>query len=176
MAAYGRILTLDNLMLRGRSSANRCCCVVVIGNWWTTCYIVLLHIHYGFICFRSSACFGSCQTQWQVYFCAGINSLGIILQMFGIWSRVFLCGFYGWNGTAALLRTLKRHWKSYLCSASVVFLIGLVARVLLIVPLYLSLCFHLESFPDFLLVVIGFFLFFVFFIIMSNLYFSYFFH
>ena len=149
----------------------------MIGNWWTTYfYIVLLHIHYGFICFRSSACFGSCQTQWQVYFCAGINSLGIILQMFGIWSRIFLCGFYGWNGTAALLRTLKRHWKSYLCSASVVFLIGLVARVLLIVPLYLSLCFHLESFPDFLLVVIGFFFFFFFFIIMSNLYFSYFFH
>ena len=73
------------------------------------------------------------------------------------------------------MRTLKRHWKSYLCSASVVFLIGLVARVLLIVPLYLSLCFPLESFPDFLLVVFGFFFFFFFFIIMSNLYFSYFF-
>ena len=58
------------------------------------------------------------------------------------------------------MRTLKRHWKSYLCSASVVFLIGLVARVLLIVPLYLSLCFPLESFPDFLLFVIGFFFFF----------------
>ena len=36
-------------------------CVVVMGNRWTTYfYIVLLHIHFGFICFRSSTCIESC--------------------------------------------------------------------------------------------------------------------
>ena len=60
-------------------------CVVVMRSQWTTYFIiVLLHIHYGFICFRFSAFIGSCQTRWRVYFCADINGLGIILRMFGI--------------------------------------------------------------------------------------------
>ena len=40
-----------------------------------------------------------------------------------------------------------------MCSASVVSLIGLVAGVLLTVPLYMSLCFHLDLFSDYLFII-----------------------
>ena len=40
-----------------------------------------------------------------------------------------------------------------MCSASVVFLIGLVAGVLLTVPLYMSLCFLLDLFLDYLFII-----------------------
>ena len=37
-AAHGQILTLDNLMLRGRPLENRCCLSVATRNLWITCY------------------------------------------------------------------------------------------------------------------------------------------
>ena len=77
-----------------------------------TSFIFLLHTPFGFLCFRPLAFIGSCQAQWRDCHFFGINGLGIILWIFGIWFQFVWCGLYGWNGLAALLRTLRRCWKS----------------------------------------------------------------
>ena len=71
-------------------------CVVVMGSRWTTFFfIVMLHIPYGLLCFRLLVFIGLCQDRWQDFYFFGINGLGIILQIFGIWFQVVWCGLYG---------------------------------------------------------------------------------
>ena len=88
-------------------------CVDVMGSWWTTSFFtVLLHIPYGLLCFRLSVFIGLCQDRWRNYYFVGINGLGIILRIFGIWFQVAWCGLLGWNEIAVPLRTLRRCWNS----------------------------------------------------------------
>ena len=73
-------------------------CVVVMGSRWTTFFfIVMLHIPYGLLCFRLLVFIGLCQDRWQDFYFFGINGLGIILQIFGIWFQVAWCGLLSWN-------------------------------------------------------------------------------
>ena len=85
-AVHGRILTLDNLMLKGHPLANRCCMCCCDGE---SVDHLLLHCpvthSYGLLCFRPLVFIGLCQDQWLVYYLVGISGLGSIIQTFGTW-------------------------------------------------------------------------------------------
>ena len=83
---HGRILTLDNLMLRGRPLATWCCMCCCDGE---SVDHLLLHcpilIPFGLLCFRPLVFIGLCQDQWQVCYLVGISGSGNIIQTSGIW-------------------------------------------------------------------------------------------
>ena len=85
IVAHDRILTLDNLMHRGRPLAIGVVCVVVMESQWITFFfIVLLHIPYGLLCFKLLVFIGLCQDRWRDCYLVGISGLGSIIRTFGI--------------------------------------------------------------------------------------------
>ena len=122
-AAHGRILTLDNLMLRGLSLANRCCmcccfaesvghlpihCPVAYSSW-----VQMLQA------------FG---IQWvmpglveSLVFCWSKIGWGNFLLTYGIWFLAVWCGLFGWKETGALLRLWRERLISYKLSAKILF-------------------------------------------------------
>ena len=86
-ATHGQILTLDILMLRGRSLANRCCMCHCDGE---SVDHLLLHCP-----ITHTPCIFMLQAFGIHWVMPGINGLGIILQIFGIWFQVVWCGLYG---------------------------------------------------------------------------------
>ena len=84
-AAHGQILTLDNLMLRGRPLVNRCC--LCCNNAESMDHLLLFSpilILCGCIWFGCLGSNGSCQVQLWTYYFAGIIGLGSIALIFGI--------------------------------------------------------------------------------------------
>ena len=84
-AVHGQILTLDNLMLRGRILVNRCC--VCHQNEETVDHL-LLHCPVAHslwvICFRSLGHNGSCQALWKAWCIVGVLGWENLIQTYGI--------------------------------------------------------------------------------------------
>ena len=143
-AAHDRVLTLDNLMFRGRSLENQCCMCCCHGE---SVDHLLLHrlVTYTLWTFMRQA-FGIhwvmpgsvagllfCWHQWLGKHSSNIWNLIPGCLMWIVWLEKIIVP----------LKTLRRRWMSYRFYANVVFLSGLIVGVLMIILLSLSLCFLL---------------------------------
>ena len=113
-------------------------CSVVMGNPWTiSFFIVVMHIHCGWICFRLLGFNGSCCALLQVYYFVGETGLGSINKIFGIWFQAIWCGLFDevesplfW-GYWKIIGSIKRFvLANSFCLVSVLGFLGLFFPVL----------------------------------------------
>ena len=113
-------------------------CSVVMGNPWTIFFIVVKHIHCGWICFRLLGFNGSCCALLQVYYFVGETGLGSINKIFGIWFQAIWCGLFD-EMESFDVDCLKNRWINYNICASELFLFSLSLGIPQIVLLGFSI-------------------------------------
>ena len=134
-AVHGQILTLDNLMLRGRILVTRYCMChwneEIVDHLLLHCLIAQ--------CFRSLGLNGSCQALWKAWYIFGAFGWEILIQTFGIWFLAVWFGLFGRKEIGALLRISRNPWFNYKLYAKRLYLIGLGVGASRIVSLSWSL-------------------------------------
>ena len=97
MDSHGQILTLDNLMLRGRPLANQCCLCCCNEEFVNNLSFFLSVSSFPVGTYASAV--------WDSL--VGSNGLGNIIPIFGIWFQAICCELFGLNITGVLSKILR---------------------------------------------------------------------